>query len=147
MESETATTGPRGEGKTFIPTDTISPTQAAYAQLGIAQPDATQVNTTIDIAAWVMMSQEQRVEMRWDFDIVTITANGEKFVITEATRGKDSPFYEDAWKQNGCKVTAPEWMDSDEAAAYFHAIAQVSGFSWYWIQGNDMIVNEMDTFA
>lgn len=117
----------------------------AYAILGIDRGESCKT-ITVSIAHWVMMSQEERKEIRWDFDEVVIDVDGFEMTFQEVERG-DKRAHEDAWKNNGGIVTVPEGRHQPAVDATFHAFAKVSGISWYWIDGHQMIVNDMDTFA
>ena len=119
----------------------MSRTQA-YAVLGIDQDDSCE-SITVSIAHWVMMSQKERKEIRWDFDSVTIDIDGFMIDFDEVGRG-DKRAHEDAWKEDGGIVTAPAGRDQSAIDEMFHAFAKVSGIDWYWIQDNQMIVNSMD---
>ncbi len=117
----------------------------AYRILGIDQDDTCE-SITVSIAHWVMMSQKERREIRWDFDSVTIDMGDNfKVVFDEIGRGDDRA-HEDAWKNDGGIVTAPEGRDQAAIDEMFHAFAKVSGIAWYWIHDHQMIVNEMDGF-
>lgn len=117
----------------------------AYKILGIDTDDTCE-SITVSIAHWVMMSQEDRNEIRWDFDSITIDmGDGFKVDFDEVGRG-DKRAHEDAWKNNGGIVSAPEGRNQEAIDEMFHAFAKVSGIGWYWIDGHQMIVNEMDTF-